>query len=655
MTNRRLDAQLSKRSDPMTLWRLFGITLIFSLPAPVVTQADDRPSKPNVVLLLADDLGWQDVKCYDIDEPSPMETPNIDAFAQRGVMFWQAYSPAPVCSPSRAAILSGLHPARGDMTTVAGGDPPCPATPYAPMIAPYNTARMPVARFTLAEALKQEGYATGHSGKWHISKNHYDFPKPRDHGFDFSCHQRGVQVPMKPDRLTGFATRASDDPYRLDANGFPNDAPQNGALEFLRLNKDRPFFLYYATWLVHAPLVMRSEPLLRKYEKKLGVTLTEEHKTSWKQPGQTNPFYCAMVEQFDYYMGQIFDFLASTPDPRWPGHMLAENTYVILSSDNGGMEGSRDEIYTDNAPLDRGKISLHEGGTRVPLIIAGPGIPQNVQTQVMVNGLDFYPTILSLTGATPPKGKRFDGCDLAPLLTSDPTDPLLVKDTDGKARDTLFWHFPQSETSSAIRVGDHKLFRRYRPGGWTSTVYQLTDSTAGQPERVDLEEQHNLAADNPALQQTLDARLSALIATSGGRLPYGNPKSKRQLPHQQQAPTILSHERGGHSVQITYRNNGAKLAFADIIYSPNDGREWLRLAAEIRDDRTVTAELPPEATHYFINLVDEHNFLVIDPPVDRTTLTRKELAFADVAYKTGGARPDEQASGRRRKPAVAAE
>jgi len=615
--------------------RLLGLLCIWSI-SPLAAHAADRPSKPNVVLLLADDLGWQDVKCYDIDEPSPMETPNIDAFASRGVMFWQAYSPAPVCSPSRAAILSGLHPARGDMTTVAGGDPPCPASSNAPMIPPYNTARMPTARFTLAEALKQEGYATGHSGKWHISKNHYDYPKPFDHGFDFSCHQRGVQVPMKPDRLTGFATRDEDDPYRLDANGFPNDAPQNGALEFLQANKDRPFFLYYATWLVHAPLVMRSEPLLRKYEQKLGVTLTEEHKTSWRKPGQTNAFYCAMVEQFDYYMGQIFDFLETTPDPRWPGHMLADNTYVIFSSDNGGMEGSREEIYTDNAPLDRGKISLHEGGTRVPLIIAGPGIPQNVQTQVMASGLDFYPTILSLVGAAPQQQKQFDGCDLAPLLTGDPTDPTLVKAADGRPRDTLFWHFPQSETTSSIRVGDYKLFRRYQPDGWTSAVYRLTDSASGQPLRADIEEQRDLAKDDPQLLKKLDDRLSDLIASSGGRLPYGNPRSGRPLPHQQQAPTVLDQQRIGRSVQISYQRNGADLAFADIIYSPNNGREWLRLQAAIKDGATVTAELPAEATHYFINLIDANNFLVIDPPVDRKMLSRRGLAFADVAHKASG-------------------
>jgi arylsulfatase A-like enzyme len=172
---------------------------------------------------------------------------------------------------------------------------------------------------------------------------------------------------------------------------------------------------------------MRSEALLRKYEQKLGVTLTEEHAKTWKNPGQTNLFYCAMVEQLDYYLGQIFTYLETTEDPRRPGHKLIENTYIIFSSDNGGMEGTHEEIYTDNFPLDRGKISLREGGVRVPLIITGPDIPQDVQTDVMANGHDFYPTILSLIGAEKPADKHFDGCDLAPWLTQDPMNRDLVR------------------------------------------------------------------------------------------------------------------------------------------------------------------------------------------------------------------------------------
>ena len=623
-----------------------GLAIVALILPALLAAADERPPKPNVVLLLADDLGWQDLKCYDIDEPSPMETPNLDALARRGVMFWQAYSPAPVCSPSRAAILSGFHPVRGEMTSVAGGDPPCPASSKSPLINPYNTARMPTERFTLAEALKREGYATGHAGKWHVSSNHNDYPTPYHHGFEFSCHDRGIQVPMVPDRLTGFATRAADDPFRLDATGLPTDAAQHAALDFMRAAKDRPFFLYYATWLVHAPIVMRSEPLLRKYEQKLGVKLTQEHAASWKQPGQTNPFYCAMVEQFDSFMGQIFEFLATTPDPRWPGHMLGDNTVVIFTSDNGGMEGNTEEIYTDNAPLDRGKISLHEGGIRVPLIVAGPGIPGNVQTEVMASGLDIYPTILSLVGAEKLPGKRFDGCDLAPLLASGATDPTLVKDAGGIVRDTLFWHFPQSENSSAIRVGDTKLLRRYRDTSRESAVYRLTDTSGGQVRRCDIEERHDLAADDPQLCEALDARLTELIKSAGGRFPYGNPRSPMPLPGKEQAPEIVAHQRQGREVRVTFRTKGVGLEHADIIYSPNNGREWLRMPAEIIGEQTVAATLPPEASHYFINLVDANNFLVIDPVVDRQMLARSGLGFADVAHDAGfpeprlGERPD---------------
>ena len=145
-----------------------------------------------------------------------------------------------------------------------------------------------------------------------------------------------------------------------------------------------------------------------------------------------------MVEQLDYYVGRLFHYLENTDDPRWPGHKLIENTYIIFSSDNGGMEGHPGEIITDNFPLDRGKISAMEGGTRVPLIIAGPDVPQGVQSDVMVNGLDFYPTILALTGTDKPAGKQFDGLDISSLLLRDPTDASLIRTADG-ARCAIRW------------------------------------------------------------------------------------------------------------------------------------------------------------------------------------------------------------------------
>ncbi len=387
--------------------------------SPMAWAEGQRPTQPNILLIVVDDLGWQDVKCYDIDEPSPMETPHMDDLAKQGVLFRQAYSPAPVCSPSRAAILSGIHPARAQHVGVAGGNPPRPHNlKGSRMITPWDRGSLAPQLPNIATALRKEGYATGHCGKWHLSMSKQGGSQPTDVGFDWSRENHGVQNKMTPHRMTGFATRAEDDPYRLDENGFPRDQNNLDALSFVRENEDKPFFLYYATFLVHTPIHMRSRELLDKYVKKLGVEIPENPQ-QWVQEGQSNPFYCASVEQLDYYLGQLFSYLNETDDPRWSGHKLSENTYVILTSDNGGMEGVPEvEKIAENAPLDEGKIHLQEGGVRVPLIIKGPGVKADTDSNVMVNGLDFYPTILSLAGASKETGQKFDGCDLSTFCYS---------------------------------------------------------------------------------------------------------------------------------------------------------------------------------------------------------------------------------------------
>jgi uncharacterized sulfatase len=574
-----------------------------------------RPAKPNVILLLADDLGWQDLKCYDIDEPSPYETPNIDALAQKGVQFRQAYSPAPTCGPSRCAILSGTHPARAQMTHVGGGKPPRPhhKTGWS-MMSPWYTARMPASTVTIAEALKAHGYTTGHSGKWHVAMRHHGYPQPEDQGFDYTRHSRGVQDGMA-DRLVDFATRDPKDPYRLDENGFPFDRTSEDALAFLRESKDKPFFLYLATWLVHSPIHTRSEQLLQKYVDKLGVELTEESRKKWTMEGQTNPFYCAMVEQFDYYAGRMFDYLEQTEDPRWPGHKLSENTYIILSSDNGGMEGTPGDVYTDNYPLDKGKIHLMEGGTRVPLIIVGPRIPNGVQTEVMVNGLDFYPTILSLTGAETPAGKQFDGVDLAPLLLKDPTDASLILNGDGSVRDTMVWHFPNAGAlESSIRIGDYKLVRNYDATPELE-LYRLYHSVGGKQIRADIEESNNLAGSMPEKAASMNRKLTGILTEMKASYPYYNPHCPR-LPERVKAPAVLAHSRAGDAVEFTYQENGANVVRANLIYTCNGGdfyEEWFREPATMLSGGKVSAQLPKGATHYLINLIDENNFLVSYP------------------------------------------
>ncbi|MEM7601433.1 MAG: sulfatase-like hydrolase/transferase, partial [Verrucomicrobiota bacterium] len=170
------------------------------LPLCLFAADPDRPAQPNILLLLTDDLGWQDVGCYDIDEPSPMETPYIDALAKQGVMFWQGYSPAPTCAPSRCAIMSGVHPARAQKTHVVGGAPPFPRNRHVRMMDPWYSGRMPEDELTLAKILKENGYLTGHSGKWHMAIDHHAFPQPQDQGFDWTRSDRGSRSGMK-DRL----------------------------------------------------------------------------------------------------------------------------------------------------------------------------------------------------------------------------------------------------------------------------------------------------------------------------------------------------------------------------------------------------------------------------------------------------------------------
>ncbi|MGJ8656609.1 MAG: sulfatase [Akkermansiaceae bacterium] len=583
----------------------------------VTAASDDRPAKPNVILILTDDLGWQDVKCYDVDKPSPIDTPYLDAFAKKGVMFWQAYSPAPTCSPSRCAIMSGDHPARAQKTHVVGGSPPLARGINARMMDPWYSGRMPEDTFTLAKAMKQNGYVTGHSGKWHIAINHGAFPQPKHVGFDWSRGSRGAHSKMK-DRLTGFATDAEDDHFRLDENGFPFHENNENALNFIRENKEKPFFLYYCTWLVHGPIMTRCESLLDKYVERLGVDPAAKFEKA--TPGQINPFYCAMVEALDYYMGQVFHTLETTEDPRWPGHMLSENTYVIFTSDNGGMEGSS-ERYTDNAPLSRGKISAMEGGTRVPLIIAGPGIAKGVQSDVIVNGLDFYPTILGLIGADKPKDKNLDGCDISTLLLEDPTNPALVKEEDGSARDSMMWHFPHGGAmESTIRIGGFKLIRNYDHQYNDETpeleLFQLYKTEGDKQVRVDIEEANNLAAQMPEKAKALNQKLTEMLTEMKASYPSYNPNYKRELPNKEKVPTVQSLNQNGSVLEFEFAENGAKVMQAHLIYTLNGGQkyeEWFRAPATLNSDSIGTIKLPEGTTHCYLNLIDENNFLVSFP------------------------------------------
>ena len=612
------------RSGSIQFMRKSGFVFLMAcmfFPFGAQAAEEGRPARPNIVLILADDLGWQDVKCYDIDKASPMETPNIDALAKRGVMFWQGYSPAPTCAPSRCAIMSGNHPARAQKTHVVGGGPPVPYNKDGSrMISPWYSGRMPAGETTLPLVLEENGYLTGHCGKWHMAIDHKAFPQPEDQGFGWTRSNLGVSKLMKPDRLSEFATDAPDDPYHLDEDGFVSDQNTADALEFLSNSKAKPFFLYYAAWLVHTPIQTRNKGLLEKYCEKLGVDFPADA-GGLEIEGQNNPYYCAMVEEFDHYVGKVITYLDETEDPRWPGHKLSENTYVVFTSDNGGMERDARETITDNYPLDRGKISAREGGTRVPLIVTGPGIAEDVKTDVMANGLDFYPTMLSLAGIAKPEGKSFDGCDLVPLLLEDAKNPELVKQPDGSARDTMMWHFPHSVAmESTIRVGDWKLIHSYDHLGAGSkdefVLYRLYDSENGSQKREDIEEEENLAQHMPEKTLELSAKLKAMLGEMKASYPYLNPAFARGLPGEGQIPEVISSSLHGDVATFQYRENGVKVVGADLLYTLNGGEryeEWFKASAELVGEGEVKARLPEGTTHFLLNLIDENNFLISYP------------------------------------------
>lgn len=594
---------------------LFSLLFSLNLPAPcyndvLVESNKERPKKPNVLLILTDDLGWQDVKCYDIDEPSPYETPNIDRLAKEGVLFWQAYSPATTCSPSRGAILSGKHPVRLERTSVRGGHPPLPFNNGSTLISPWMRGALDASEVTIAESLKSNGYKTGHTGKWHVGIARTDEPLPEEQGFDFSKHGFGAHKRMN-DRTKGFATTDSSDPFTLDEDGFPFDDITQDGIDFMDQNKEDPFFLYYCSRLVHTPIQTRSEALLRKYYEKLGLEYPKKN-DRWNEEGQKNAYYAAMVEMIDHYIGKLIKYLEETEDPRWPGHMLIENTYVIFTSDNGGMEQHTGEIITDNYPLDKGKINAKEGGVRVPLIITGPNIPPNMESNVMVNGVDFYPTILSWTGTKKMENQILDGADLSTLLEKDPTDSKLVIDPEtGAPRNTMMWHFPNSAMQSTLRIGDYKLVREYIAAEEKThlELYQLYENGS---KRVDIEESENLAAKMPEKANEMDRLLEERLEKLNARYPFLNPSSKAPLPNKAKIPTVVKHGLDGEEAWLKYKDNGAKVVKAELIYTTNGGvpgEIWFPVTMNLTDDK-VSVTLPKGTTHYVFNLIDENNYLI---------------------------------------------
>jgi len=619
-------------NKPTILLVLFLFSLKFN------AQEKKDIIKPNVIIFYVDDLGWQDTELNNLDEPSPWETPNISKLAKDGINFTNGYSPAPTCAPSRAATLSGLHPAKTGITHVSGGIIPKPSG-RSNYMAPFFSKGLMPENFTIAEALKMNGYSTGHVGKWHVGT--LNIQKSTKQGFDFAYESRGAhQGPKKPDnRLTKFATHDKNDAYRLSDEkyapftkespkgiSYPKDMVTEKALEFITNSKDKPFFLYLAHWLVHAPIHTKNKELLQYYSDKLGVDFPKED-IPIRTKGQTNPFYGSMVTTLDWSLGRVINLLKKTDDPRNPGKKLYETTYIIFSSDNGGVEKANGDIVTDNFPLDEGKKYAQEGGIRVPMLISGPKIPKGKTEDVLINQLDFFPTILNLTNSKIPAKytSNLDGLDVSRVLLNNES---VIKNNKGEIREDLWWHFPHNQDhqmQSAIRHGDYKLYKNHIKGNYE--LYRLYKDG----KRADLEEMHDITATSAKIVNDLSKRLEKYLKDYDAKYPYKSSiKSKRgeQLENADAIPVVLvdSFDNKSRKVAVKLEKGKSKviesyalIKIANKAQVKKNGKKrkqnkhsstYIKIPVESSNKLNYTITIPEEAKEYGIILIDENRFMV---------------------------------------------
>lgn len=425
--------------------------------------------KPNVLLILIDDLGWKDLQCYG---GAQYETPHIDQLAREGLRFTQAYANCPVCSPSRAALMTGKNPARlgftGHITAIGRHRWPEKGR----IIPPQDRMYLPHEEVTIAEVLQAKGYATASVGKWHLGHEGY---WPEDQGFDVNIG--GWTHGSPPTYYYPYENPEKEWNARIPTlkpgpeGQYLTDRLTDEAIAFVREHREQPFFLYLTYYAVHTPLEAPGN-LEEKYQKKFAGQKTGIH-----------PAYAAMVENMDRNVGRVLDALKELD--------LEDETFVVFTSDNGGLETSG--IQT---PLREGKGTLYEGGIRVPLILRWPGrIPAGAVTDQISMGTDLLPTIDAVTGADEPPAENIDGNDLSPLWQG----------SEGIDRKPQVWYYPHyheraKRPGAAIRKGRYKLIETYDPA--ELELYDL---------EADLSELANLAEILPEKVEELRAELNAYL------------------------------------------------------------------------------------------------------------------------------------------------
>ncbi len=454
----------------------FGALLL--APVAALKAAEAAAHKPNIVVIMADDLGWRDLHCYGNEK---LDTPALDQLAADGMRFTNGYAASPVCTPTQAAMMTGQSPARLHITNHAPGNPDDFALKDSSLQEADNIRHLPLAVTTIAERLSAAGYATAHIGKWHLSHTAPNGNsitekelRPDQQGFDINIG--GTSSGGPPSYFSPY--RNPNLPDGKDGEYLPERLADE-AIAFICQQHSGPFFLNWWPFCVHYPMQARAETIA-KYRQRGGLK---------------DPVYAAMIEGMDHSIGRFLKALDEAS--------LRENTLVIFTSDNGGYNG-------DNRPLRGMKGMLYEGGIRVPWIVRWSGkVKPGTTNPTPVISMDCYPTLLEAAGLPATPNHPLDGKSLLPLLTQTP----------GFARDTLYFHYPnhafhkQNRLGSALREGNFKIIKNYDDG--SLELYDLGS---------DLGELDNLAATSPKLAERLADKLDAWLRQSDARLPQRKPQ-----------------------------------------------------------------------------------------------------------------------------------
>jgi arylsulfatase A-like enzyme len=466
----------------MTFQRATAMKLACLFLATLFVSASQAATKPNIIFILADDLGYTDVACFG---SKYYETPNIDKLAAQGMKL-TSHHHHQNCQPTRAALMSGQYAPRTGIYTVGGIDRFDWSTrPLRPV---DNVTSLPLEKVIIAKALKTAGYATGMFGKWHLGQKDEFHPGKR--GFDEAIESSGVHYNFK-----------TDPPVEYPKGQYLADFLTNKAVDFIGRHKAGPFFLYLPHFGVHSPHQAKPE-LIAKFKDKPGVG------------SHNNPTYAAMIASVDESVGRVMAELEKQG--------IADNTVLIFASDNGGVggyerEGVKGGDITDNAPLRSGKGSLYEGGTRVPFIVRWPGVTTaGSRSDIPTIHVDLYPTFLEIAGATAPGNQPLDGESLAPLFR-DPKAAL--------KRDAIYQHFPgylgagentwRTTPVGLIQSGPWKLMEFFEDH--RLELYNIND---------DIGETKNLATAQPEKARELHTKMIAWRESVGAKMPTPNTPSE---------------------------------------------------------------------------------------------------------------------------------